>query len=53
MIQSHRFREMVVDGVTHHNDLLLLPAQTLPGWWRQSGHELCIDKHQNPPFTPR
>jgi hypothetical protein len=41
-IQSYRFGEMVVDGVTHRKDLLLLPGQVIPGWWRRQGHQLSV-----------
>jgi hypothetical protein len=43
VIHSYRFGEMVVDGVAHRKDLLLLPERVVPGWWRQQGHRLSMD----------
>jgi hypothetical protein len=43
IIQGYRFGRMVVDGVVHHQDLLLLPERVVPGWWRQQGHRLALE----------
>lgn len=43
MIDSYRFGEIVVDGVTYSRDVLILPGGVRGGWWRREGHNLCID----------
>jgi hypothetical protein len=31
---------MVVDGEKYTSDLILLPDQVFPNWWREQGHRL-------------
>lgn len=39
-IESYRFGQLVVDGRSHHQDLIILPDRVLGGWWRKEGHAL-------------
>jgi hypothetical protein len=39
-VNSYKFGEMVVDGKTHTNDLILLPDRVISDWWREQGHSL-------------
>jgi hypothetical protein len=40
-IESYRFGEIVIDGRTYTDDLLILPdGQILDNWWRDEGHRL-------------
>ncbi len=43
MIESYRFGEMRIDGVSYTGDLIILPSGVRPNWWRREGHRLCID----------
>jgi hypothetical protein len=39
-IESYRFGQIVVDGQSYDQDLIILPDRVLGGWWRQEGHSL-------------
>jgi hypothetical protein len=41
-IDSYRFGEIVIDGISHRKDVLILSDRVIPNWWRQSGHNLTI-----------
>lgn len=38
MIDSYEFGRMIIDGISHSKDLVILPEQVEPNWWRQEGH---------------
>lgn len=43
-IESYRFGSMVISGVNHTNDLIILPdGNVLPNWFRKNGHLLVPD----------
>jgi len=42
-IESYRFGRIVVDGQTHHKDVIILPDRVIGGWWRKEGHALHPD----------
>lgn len=42
-VESYQFGQMVVDGETHTDDLILLPDRVIPGWWRDQGHSLSVN----------
>jgi len=42
-VESYSFGQMVVDGETYTNDLILLPGRVVPNWWRDQGHRLRVD----------
>jgi len=42
MIESYSFGKMKVDGEVYTSDLILLPGQVLPNWWRKEGHRLSL-----------
>jgi hypothetical protein len=39
-VESYAFGEMVVDGQTYTNDLIVLPERVVSNWWRDQGHRL-------------
>jgi hypothetical protein len=39
-IDSYEFGRIVVDGNAYSNDLILLPHDVVPDWWRRHGHSL-------------
>lgn len=41
-IDSYQFGKIVIDGVTHTKDVILLPTKTISNWWRTEGHFLDI-----------
>ena len=41
-IESFRFGRIVVDGAVYNRDLIILPEQVLPDWWRVEGHTLSV-----------
>ena len=41
-VDSYRFGQIEVDGEVHRSDLILLPDQVIPDWWREQGHELRV-----------
>lgn len=43
MIDSYRFGEIVIDGVSYSRDVLILPSGVRGGWWRREGHNLSIE----------
>jgi hypothetical protein len=42
-IESYRFGRIVIDGQTHHKDVIILPDRVIGGWWRKEGHALHPD----------
>ena len=41
-IENYRFGQMVVDGISHTRDLILLPDRVVANWWREAGHRLAV-----------
>jgi hypothetical protein len=41
-VEEYRFGQMMVDGETYTNDLILLPERVVPNWWREEGHRLSV-----------
>jgi hypothetical protein len=39
-IDSYRFGQIVIDGQTHHKDVIIFPHRILGRWWRKEGHLL-------------
>lgn len=42
-VEGYGFGFMVVDGVKHTRDLILLPDRVVEGWWRKEGHKLSLE----------
>jgi hypothetical protein len=42
-IDAYQFGEMVVRGVTYHNDLIVFENRILDSWWRTKGHEVHVE----------
>ena len=41
-IDDYQFGKIVIDGSAYSKDVILLPSQTIPNWWRKEGHKLNI-----------
>jgi len=42
-IDTYGFGKIVVDGVTHKGDIIILPDGEVKSWWRCEGHNLEIE----------
>lgn len=43
MIDSYKFGEIVVNGKTYTDDIIIFPDYVKDNWWRKQGHLLQID----------
>ncbi|MGH2808079.1 MAG: MTH938/NDUFAF3 family protein [Actinomycetota bacterium] len=43
MIDQYDFGHIVIDGVEHTKDVIVLPERVVPEWWRKEGHSLDMD----------
>jgi len=39
-IEHYDFGQIVIDGRSYRQDLILLPDRVIPRWWRERGHSL-------------
>lgn len=37
-IEGYSFGEVIIEGESYTDDVILLEEKVKPGWWRQSGH---------------
>jgi len=42
-IENYSPGRIVIDGVEHHADVIVLPDRVLGDWWRRDGHSLVIE----------
>jgi hypothetical protein len=42
-IEHYGFGRIVVDGVEHTRDVIILPGRVLGNWWRSEGHGLVLE----------
>lgn len=42
-INSYRFGEMVIDGISYGQDLIIFPDFVRDAWWRTRGHEVNLE----------
>jgi hypothetical protein len=42
-IEGYDFGRVLVDGVEHHRDLIVLPNRVVDDWRRENGHALVLD----------
>ncbi len=42
-IDSYKFGEIVIDGVSYNSDLIILAGSVQSGWWRKQGHSLASE----------
>jgi hypothetical protein len=42
-ISEYRFGHVLVDGVPHTRDVIVLPGRVVGEWWRRDGHALVFD----------
>ncbi len=43
IIDSYRFGLVVIDGKQYTSDVIIFPDRVRSEWWRQRGHELCLE----------
>lgn len=41
-IDSYRFGQIVIDGVTYTEDVIITPKGVEGGWWRAEGHAISL-----------
>jgi hypothetical protein len=41
-IEGYRPGRVVVDGVEHTRDVIVLPERVVSNWWRRAGHSLAL-----------
>ena len=39
-VNSYRFGEIVIDGVSYRSDVKIIGEKIVPNWWRKEGHYL-------------
>ncbi len=42
-ITDYRFGHVLIDGMEHTRDVIVLPQRVIPRWWRTQGHALVLD----------
>jgi hypothetical protein len=42
-IEGYTFGRVLVDGVEHRRDVIVLPHRVVGGWWRRDGHSLVLE----------
>lgn len=42
-IESYRFGQIVIDGQSYDQDVIILPDGVRGGWWRREGHVLHVE----------
>jgi hypothetical protein len=42
-IEEYRFGRIVIDGQAYVKDVIILPDQVQPNWWRADGHRLAYE----------
>jgi hypothetical protein len=45
-IEDYRPGHVVVDGVEHTRDVIVLPGRVVGDWWRRAGHSLVMEDLQ-------
>jgi hypothetical protein len=41
-IEDYSFGRIVIDGVEHSRDVIILPGRVVGNWWRKEGHGLVL-----------
>lgn len=41
-IDKYEFGRIVIEGKTYTHDLIIMPDRIIDNWWRQTGHNLCL-----------
>ena len=42
-IDSYNFGQIVIDGESYTEDVIVFPDRVRSNWWRKSGHEVCVE----------
>jgi hypothetical protein len=42
-IEDYRPGHVVVDGVEHTRDVIVMPDRVVSDWWRRNGHSLALE----------
>jgi len=40
-VDSYSFGQIVIDGKSYTEDVIIFPDRVKSNWWRRSGHEVC------------
>jgi len=43
MIESYRFGNIVINGVSYSSDIIITGEKVKDKWWRKVGHRLCVE----------
>ncbi len=43
MVDCYAFGEIVINQKKYTTDVIISKYEVLDNWWRQKGHELCVD----------
>ena len=43
IVDSYRFRVIVISGKQYTSDLIIFPDRVKDNWWRKTAHQLCLD----------
>jgi hypothetical protein len=46
MINSYSFGNIIIDGKSYSNDVIIYPGGIHKNWFRREGHVLCLDDIQ-------
>jgi len=41
-VEAYRHGEIVIDGRTYRQDVIIFPDRVLSPWWREEGHSLSL-----------
>jgi len=42
-IEGYQFGRITIGGREYTEDIIIFPDRVKDGWWRQSGHRLCLE----------
>ena len=45
-IDAYQFGKIVINGVVHKKDVIILPSRIISDWWREEGHVLHVSDLQ-------
>jgi hypothetical protein len=42
-INSYSFGQILIDGESYTEDVIVFPDRVRSNWWRKSGHQVCVE----------
>jgi hypothetical protein len=42
-IDSYNFGQIVINGKSYSEDVIVFPDRVRSNWWRKSGHQVCVE----------